>query len=136
MSEGVLIAIITTFGGALVGSAMTFFQAIHMNKKKRAEERKDLLDRLDRIEDKLDKHIAENSREQADESRMQILQFGDEVKSGTRHSEESWNAALSNIDKYEKYCADHENYANSKAVGTIAYLKQLYQERLEKNDFL
>ena len=136
MSENVLIAIITTFGGALVGSVMTLIQSVRLSKKKRAEERKDLFDRLDRIEDKLDKHIAEDSRDNADESRMRILQFGDEVKSGVRHSEESWNAALHNIDKYEKYCADHENYANSKAVGTIAYLKQLYQERLEKNDFL
>lgn len=136
MSENVLIAIITTFGGALVGSVMTLIQSVRLSKKKRAEERKDLFDRLDRIEDKLDKHIAEDSRDNADESRMRILQFGDEVKSGFRHSEESWNAALHNIDKYEKYCAEHENYANSKAVGTIAYLKQLYQERLEKNDFL
>ena len=136
MSENVLIAIITTCGGALVGSLMTLVQSVHINRKKREAEQKDLLDRLDRIEDKLDGHIAENAKEQADESRMYILRFGDEVKGGVRHSEESWNAVLNNIDKYEQYCSDHENYANSKAVGTIAYLKQLYQERLEKNDFL
>ena len=43
---------------------------------------------------------------------------------------------MEDIDKYEDYCDSHPGYKNSKAVAAISISKELYAERLKKNDFL
>ena len=96
----------------------------------------EILKRLTDIEEKWNKHILASDRKDADRARADILRFGDEVKSGTAHTEEAWNEILSTIDSYERFCGDHPDYPNTKAVKTIERLKSVYAERLEKNDFL
>ena len=94
------------------------------------------VDQITRIENKLDAHIASDAVDKADAARARILRFGDEVKQRIEHTEEHWDEILSDIDKYENYCASHDGYKNNKAGSTIRYLKDVYQHLLETNNFL
>ena len=40
------------------------------------------------------------------------------------------------IDAYEKYCRAHPDYRNNRAVFAIQHIGNVYEERLQKRDFL
>ena len=69
-------------------------------------------------------------------ARVRILRFSDEMGDGRRHSKDSYDQTLSDIDYYEKYCSDNPSFPNNKTVSTIEHIKNNYAERLEKHDFL
>lgn len=69
-------------------------------------------------------------------SRTRILHFGDELLRGDPHTKEHFDQILRDCDTYEDYCLDHPKFENNVAVMTIGRIKSVYQERLEKNDFL
>ncbi len=50
--------------------------------------------------------------------------------------EEDFNEILYNIDCYERYCRDHPEYQNNRAVHAIMNIKRVFDERMEKHDFL
>ena len=91
---------------------------------------------LDTIDGKIDAQAEVNAQNWADNARTQILRFADEIKQGTRHTEEHFNQILECIKRYEDFCRDHPDYPNTKAVCAIKLTKQNYIERLERNDFL
>ncbi|RKJ39767.1 hypothetical protein D7X94_11040 [Acutalibacter sp. 1XD8-33] len=44
--------------------------------------------------------------------------------------------ALAEIDAYERFCEDHPDYPNNKAVMAIENIRENYKELLKKHDFL
>lgn len=70
------------------------------------------------------------------QSRQQILIFNDEILQETRHSKERFDNILAEIDKYEKYCSEHPNYANNKAVLAIKNIKKTYEDCTKNHTFL
>lgn len=69
-------------------------------------------------------------------SRSHILRFGDELLHGVGHSQEHFDQILLDISEYERYCDEHPNYKNGKAVATIKLIKKTHQKCLEENNFL
>ena len=84
----------------------------------------------------LAEHIHDADYNKATEWRAKIIGFSDELRIGTRHSEEMFDEVLSTIDKYESFCKLHKDYPNSKAVTAIQRVRDSYAERLKNNDFL
>lgn len=81
--------------------------------------------------------MSDASDEQAAISaRARILRFGDEVLHGQKHSKEHFDSILRDAKKYERYCAAHESFENGITEPTVERIREVYQERLEKNDFL
>lgn len=73
------------------------------------------------------------------ESRRRILSISDELlheDTDRRHSKEYFDQILDDITLYEKYCEAHKDFKNNKAVASITHIKKIYNERLEKKDFL
>ena len=68
--------------------------------------------------------------------RVRILRFGDEIIHGDKHSKDSFDQVLEDIDSYELYCREHPEFKNNKTVITTKAIKSNYKEGLEKNDFL
>lgn len=83
--------------------------------------------------DKLEYRMNEDD---ANDCRTRILRFGDELRRGVEHSEEFFNQILDDISDYERYCTEHPEYKNSKAVNAIAEIDKVYQKCMEKNSFL
>lgn len=76
-----------------------------------------------------------NQRE-ANSCRYRILRFDDEIRHGQKHTKEHFNQMLEDIDGYERYCYEHPNYKNSKAVHAITNIKDTYNKCVHNNTFL
>lgn len=102
-----------------------------------------MLKKLDDVESEaketqktLDEHIRMDDERNADSHRQRILQFNNELLRNIPHTEEDFIEVLGEIDFYEDYCKTHPEYKNNRAIHAIAHIGKVYDERLEKHDFL
>ena len=93
---------------------------------------KDLMDKVSTLETKV------GSLEKSDviDCRVRILTFADEIRRGVRHSKETFDQVLSDIDTYERYCTEHPDFMNNKTVAAKAKILEVYSDCMGKNDFL
>lgn len=103
----------------------------------------DVLEKLAEVEreqkdtkKKLENHIKLDDRREADKVRASILQFNNELLRDIPHTKEEFVDILSKIDWYNDFCRENTDYKNSRAVHAIANIERVYDERLEKHDFL
>ena len=103
----------------------------------------EVLDKLATLEngqretrEKLDAHIQLDDKREADKIRAAILKFNNELLRAIPHTKEEFIEILLKIDEYEAFCRDHEDYKNSRAIHAIANIGRVYDERLQKHDFL
>lgn len=85
---------------------------------------------------RLEEHIKTDEKREADSCRTRILRFNNELIREIPHTKEEFVEILKDIDDYERYCREHTDYANGRAVHAIANIGRVYDERLEKHDFL
>ena len=135
--------IIAACGGAFVTGIFALIKARRDRKQKECDNTKQLKNQLqeivksiNKLENALLNHITEEGAVRADDARMRIILFGGEAKRGIPHTEEHWKDILRDIDKYETYCTQHPEYLNSRAVNTIDFLQDRFQQHLQNNDFL
>ena len=79
----------------------------------------ELSGKIDALERRIDKRDTDNSR-------REILRFGDEVYNGVHHSKEMFEQILDDTDSYEKYCKKNPDYENSKTVQTVKLIRDTY----------
>lgn len=91
---------------------------------------------LKTVKQDLTDHIRIDGERDADEHRARILRFNNELLRDIPHTKEEFIDALADIDFYERYCRDHENYKNNRAVHAIANISRVYDDRLREHDFL
>lgn len=96
----------------------------------------DVSKRLGEISAKLDGHIDMDDRRTADGHRARVLHFNNELLRDISHTKEEFIEVLAEIDLYEKYCREHPDYPNNRAVLAIENIRDIYKERLQKHDFL
>lgn len=86
--------------------------------------------------DRLNEHIRIDDERNADEHRARILRFNNELVRDIPHTKEEFIDILADIDEYERYCEQHPEYKNNRAVHAIANIGRVYDDRLAKHDFL
>ena len=91
---------------------------------------------LKTVKQDLTDHIRIDGERDADEHRARILRFNNELLRDIPHTKEEFIDVLADIDFYERYCRDHENYKNNRAVHAIANISKVYDDRLREHDFL
>lgn len=103
----------------------------------------DVLDKLSALEKgqgatqaQLEKHIAMDDEREADKVRASILHFNNELLREIPHTKEEFVEILAKIDWYNDFCDTHKDYRNRRAVHAIANIERVYDERLQKHDFL
>jgi len=79
--------------------------------------------------DKLDENTASTCR-------YRLIRFDDELRHNVKHTQEHFDQILDDITLYERYCKEHPNYPNSKAVLAIENIKSTYVKCREENSFL
>lgn len=101
----------------------------------------DIISKLDELremqtktKDRLDEHIRTDDERNADLHRIQILRFNRELMRGDPHTHEDFIEAMSEIDFYENYCKEHEEYKNNRAVLAIKNIKRVYMEWQENHE--
>lgn len=100
------------------------------------EKVENLESKIDDLESKIDDEREGMEEYKARQSRIRILRFGDEMRNQKMHTKEHFDDILTDIDVYEQYCAGHPNFRNGISVQTIKYIRNTYDKRLVKNDFL
>lgn len=132
--------ILLACGSAFVTGLFTIMLSnlTYKREQKRKQEMRDeqILKKLDEIENKLNRHIADDERNRVEEGRTRFLRFCDECRRGVLHTEEHWNDIIKDIDVYKEYCMRHAEYKNERAVRTIDYLIEKYDEHIKNNTFL
>ena len=96
----------------------------------------EVLGKLGKLEKQLDEHINTDGKRDADSHRLEILRFNNELLRSVGHTKEEFIEVLAEIDAYEKFCTDHPDYPNNRAVLAIENIQENYKERLKKHDFL
>ena len=86
--------------------------------------------------ERLETHISTDEKREVDHCRARILCFNNELLREIPHTREEFIEILKAIDEYERYCREHKDYANGRAVHAIANIGRVYDERLAKHDFL
>lgn len=104
-----------------------------MRSKKRDDA---LMVELAEIKEKLESHVRSDNERAADSAREYILRFSTELVRGLPHSKEDFTEVLLKIDNYERYCRTHADYQNNRATAAIRNIKNVYDRRLEKGDFV
>ena len=93
-------------------------------------------DKLDAISHALNKHIKNDDERHIKQCRRRILRFNDELIRGVKHTKEHFNDILEDITEYGRYCEEHRDFKNEKAVEAIANVKRVYRECEKHNSFL
>lgn len=128
-----LTTILSIFGG---GALLTFLQYLINRHDEKKGKYKALLVAIDEINEELHKIRAEMDEDRATTARIRILRYSDEMRHGQRHSKESFDQVMADIDTYERYCDTHKDFENGKAVMATEIIRRIYKKCLEQNDFL
>lgn len=91
--------------------------------------------RLTMLSDKLDEVKVSGEEMRAEDARARILRFGDEIGRGIKHSKDTYDQALMDINAYDAYCDAHPHFRNHVTRTTSDFIMAQYRERLEKHDF-
>ena len=102
-----------------------------------------VIEKLDKLEEvqketreRLEEHICMDNKRTADRHRVLILHFNRELLAGdVPHTREDFIEVLHEIDSYERYCREHPEYENNRAVLAIQNITRVYSEKLECHDF-
>lgn len=133
MDKELIITIIATVIGS--NALWGFIQFLIQRKDNKNDCGKKILDMIQKLDEKIDKLDGELSERTAIACRVRIIKFMDEIIEGWSHSHDSYTQVLQDITNYEHFCAEHPLFKNNQTVATIEYIRNDYQERLEKNDF-
>lgn len=93
-------------------------------------------DKLDTMSDALNKHIKDDDERYIKQCRTRILRFNDELIRGVHHSKEHFDDILDEITEYTRYCEEHRDFKNEKAVEAIANVKRVYRHCEQTHSFL
>ena len=96
----------------------------------------EVLTQVAELKKDLDEFKRESELERVRQARQRILRFNDEILFERRHSKEHFDEILDDINVYERYCREHKEYENNKAVLAISTIKEVYQECMDTHDFL
>lgn len=96
----------------------------------------EVLAELEQTRIRLDNHIKTDDERAADMHRARILRFNQELIRQIPHTREEFIEVLTEIDRYQKFCREHPEYPNSRAAHAIANIGRVYDDRLQKHDFL
>jgi len=129
-------AIIAIFIAVIGSNALWgFIQFLLQRKDNKEDCSKKIMDMIQKLDEKIDKLDGELSERGAIACRVRILKFMDEILEGWNHSFDSYTQVMQDITNYINYCDLHPRFKNHQTEATIEYIKNDYQEHLEKNDF-
>ena len=132
------IEIIITVIAAIIGSNALwgFVQFLFTRKDEKNGKYKEIIDMLGKLQEEIENIEAKAEEREAVTARVRILRFMDDLLENKRHSKDSFDQVNTDITTYESYCKDHPKFKNNQTKSTIEYINKVYQDRLEKHDFL
>ena len=129
-------SIIAIFVAVIGSNALWgFIQFLLQRKDNKSDCSKKIIEMIQKLDEKIDKLDGELSERSAISCRVRILKFMDEIIEGWEHSYDSYVQVMQAITNYLNYCREHPDFKNHQTEASIEYIKNDYQEHLEKNNF-
>ena len=129
-------SIIAIFVAVIGSNALRgFIQFLLQRKDNKSDCSKKIIEMIQKLDEKIDKLDGELSERSAISCRVRILKFMDEILEGWEHSYDSYVQVMQDITNYLNYCMEHPEFKNHQTEASIEYIKNDYQEHLEKNNF-
>lgn len=97
---------------------------------------RDMYKKVDSLQKELQNHIKEDGEEMARASRYRILRCEGELRRGIPYTKEAYDELLEDVKRYNKFCSEHKDFENYKAVVAIDYILEEYAEYIRENKFL
>lgn len=122
---------------AVIGSNALwgFIQFLLQRKDNKEDCSKKIIEMIKKLDEKIDTLGGDLSEHSAIACRVRILKFMDEILEGWEHSHDSYVQVMQDITNYLNYCREHPEFKNHQTEASIEYIKNDYQEHLEKNNF-
>jgi len=86
------------------------------------------------LDSKIDKNRKLSEEDRAEDMRWDIRKFAASCKYGAHHTNEEWRHIIAQLERYEHH-VDKYNISNGVIKEETKYLRKLYEERNNKNDF-
>ena len=129
-------SIIAIFVAVIGSNALWgFIQFLLQRKDNKEDCSKKIIEMIKKLDEKIDTLGGDLSEHSAIACRVRILKFMDEILEGWEHSHDSYVQVMQDITNYLNYCREHPEFKNHQTEASIKYIKNDYQERLEKNNF-
>lgn len=96
----------------------------------------EVIAKVDKLEQEIRSIQRINAEQNAEERRVRILRFGDEILHDVKHSKEHFDNILKDISVYEQYCQDHHEFENGRTVLTIETIEETYKKCFDNHSFL
>ena len=126
-----------TFIGILLGgSFLAFLEFLIQRYDKKHDRFKAIEESIRSLAEKVVQIDEKADRREAVSCRVRILHFEDELQEERHHSKDSFDQVLSDITTYDQYCQKHPDFRNHQTTATVEHIRKVYNERLEKRDFL
>ena len=93
------------------------------------------VNKIDGLLDKVDKIEADVKTNEKDRIRWEVLDFANSCRNNRKHTRDEYQHIIALNDKYKELLAQTGD-TNGVFEAEYEYIKKLYAERLEKNDFL
>lgn len=126
----------TLIGGLAGGGLIGFIEFLIRRRDERSGKWNEILEAIAGLKDAVGGIDERLDKENADDARRNILAFDDELRRGMDHSEESYNQILEDMNHYSRYCKQHPEYENNKAVNAIRHINDVYQRVKAENKFI
>lgn len=96
---------------------------------------KEIADRLDKLEKDFEQKNRDDDEKEAKRLRARIIAFADSCRVGHHHTQAHFENIMRDYSDYEHYCTKR-GFPNHYIDSEFKYIEKIYQERLEKDDFL
>ena len=126
----------TFLGIILGGSFLAFLEFLIQRYDKKHDRFKTIEESIKALAEKVVQIDEKADRREAVSCRVRILHFEDELQEERHHSKDSFDQVLSDITTYDQYCQKHPDFRNHQTTATVEHIRKVYNERLEKRDFL
>lgn len=126
----------TFLGIILGGSFLAFLEFLIQRHDKKHDRFKTIEESIKALAEKVVQIDEKADRREAVSCRVRILRFEDELQEERHHSKDSFDQVLSDITTYDRYCEKHPDFRNHQTTATVEHIRKVYNERLEKRDFL
>ena len=127
-----------TFIGILLGGGiLTFVQFLIQRHDQKHDRFAELQKAIENLKTEIETLDRKSDRRDAENRRVRILRFEDELQRDIPHSKDSFDQVLEDIRWYLNYCEKKDpDFKNEQTAATIEHIRAVYRERLEKHDFL
>ena len=130
MTSEIIIGYIVTVIVAILGSSWVGDEL-----KARREKKKGIVT-TNQILDEVKALRSDFDTEKATTARVRIVRFNDELLRDKRHSKESFDQCLNDIDTYDSFCKAHPDFQNHKTVLSSENIIRTYRKCTEEHSFL